>query len=251
MRRAGVSALMTRISGVSTLALVAALLVACGGAGASPSPSPTPTPSPSPAPLTEVTSAAQAAALVFASDERFARMQPLRGDMIGQSAWYDASEDATGFSVVITFGAGDCQAGCIDRHTWSYHVDRDGTVTLVGDQGDDITLEPPVPSGDAVGLNVSLIAGPVCPVEQDPPDPACAPRPVVNVGLRVFNAAGQQVGEGVSDANGMVSMQLPSGAYYVVATPVDGLMGTAAAQAFAAVGGDQVDLVLGYDTGIR
>jgi hypothetical protein len=249
--RERVTRYMTRTFSVFTLALLATVFVACSGPGASPSPLPTPTPSPSPAPVTAVTSAAQAAALVFASDERFARMQPLRGDMIGQSAWYDASEDATGFSVVITVGAGDCQAGCIEHHTWSYHVDRDGTVALVGDQGDDITLEPPAPSGDAVTLNVSLLAGPVCPVERNPPDPACAPRPVVNVGLGVFNGAGQQVGEGVSDAGGMVSMQLPGGAYYVVATPVDGLMGTAMAQAFAAVGGDQVDLVLGYDTGIR
>ena len=128
---------------------------------------------------------------------------------------------------------------------------RDGTVTLVGDQGDDITLEPPLPSGEELTLSVSLVAGPVCPVEQNPPDPACAPRSVVNVGVRVFNAAGQLVGEAVSDDSGMVSMQLPSGAYYVVATPVDGLLGTAAAQAFAAVGGDQVGLVLSYDTGIR
>ena len=242
---------MSRTSSACALALLAAVLVACAGPGPSPSPSSAPTSTPTPAPATEVTSAAQAAALVFASDERFARIQPLRGDLIGQSAWYDASEDATGFSVVITVGAGDCQAGCIERHTWSYHVDRDATVTLVGEQGDDIALDPPVTSGDAVTLNVSLVAGPVCPVEQNPPDPACAPRPVVNVGVRVFNAAGQQVGEAVSDPAGMVSMQLPSGAYYVVATPVDGLMGTAAAQAFAAVGGNQADLVLSYDTGIR
>jgi hypothetical protein len=240
---------MTRTSGALALALLAILLVACGGPSASPTPAPTPTPSP--APTAQVSSAAQAAALVFASDERFARMQPLRSDMIGQSAWYDAAEDADGFSVVITVGAGDCQAGCIERHTWSYHVDRDGTVTLIGDEGDDITLEPPVPSDDDLTLNVLLVAGPVCPVEQNPPDPACAPRPVVNAGVQVFNAAGQMVGEGVSDDSGIVSMQLPSGAYYVVPAPVEGLMGTAAAQAFAAVGGDQVDLVLGYDTGIR
>ena len=73
----------------------------------------------------------------------------------------------------------------------------------------------------------------------------------MNVGVHVFNAAGQQVGEGVSDDNGMVTMELPSGAYYVVATPVEGLMGTGAAQAFAAVGGDQVGLLFTYDTGIR
>lgn len=240
---------MTRTTRVLTLALFATLLLACGGAA--PSPSPAPTPTPSPTPVAEVTSAAQAAALVFASDDRFARMQPLRADLIGQSAWFEASEDGTGFAVTVTVGAGDCQAGCIERHTWSYHVDRDGTLTLVGEQGDDITPEPGPPTGDHVTLNLSLVAGPVCPVEQNPPDPACAPRPVQNVEVLVFNAAGQQAGVGISDEHGMVSLQLPAGAYYVVPPPVEGLMGTAAAQAFAAVGGDHVALVLDYDTGIR
>jgi hypothetical protein len=198
-----------------------------------------------------VTTAAQAAALVFASDERFARMQPLRDDLIGASAWFDAAEDATGFAVNVTVGAGDCQAGCIQRHTWSYHVERDGTVTLVGEQGDDITLEQAVPTGDHVTLNLSLLAGPVCPVEQNPPDPACAPRPVANVEVLVFDPAGQQMGAGVSDSQGLISMQLPAGAYYVVPAPVEGLMGDAEPLAFAAVGGDSVTLVFGYDTGIR
>ena len=240
---------MSRTSSVFTLALLVTVLVACGGAGASPSPAPTPTPTPPPA--AEVTSAAQAAAIVFASDPRFARMQPLRADLIGQSAWFDASEDASGFAVTVTVGAGDCMAGCIERHTWNYHVDRDGTLNLVSEQGDDITFEPPVPGGDRVTLNLSLVAGPACPAEQDPPDPACAPRSVVNAQVLVFNAAGQQVGEGVSDENGMISIELPGGAYYVVPAPVEGLMGTAPAQAFAAVGGDSISLVLGYDTGIR
>ena len=178
-------------------------------------------------------------------------MQPLRDDLIGASSWFDAAEDATGFAVNVTIGAGDCQAGCIQRHTWSYHVERDGTVTLVGEQGDDITLERAVPTGDHVTLNLSLVAGPVCPVEQDPPDPACAPRPVTNVEVLVFDPAGQQVGEGVSDSQGLISMQLPAGAYYVVPAPVDGLMGDAQPLAFAAVGGDSVALVFDYDTGIR
>jgi hypothetical protein len=202
-------------------------------------------------PSTVVTSAAQAAALVFASDERFARMQPLRDDLIGASSWFDAAEDATGFAVNVTIGAGDCQAGCIQRHTWSYHVERDGTVTLVGEQGDDLTLERAVPTGDHVTLNLSLVAGPVCPVEPNPPDPACAPRPVTNVEVLVFDPAGQQVGEGVSDSQGLISMQLPAGAYYVVPAPVEGLMGDAQPLAFAAVGGDSVALVFDYDTGIR
>jgi hypothetical protein len=178
-------------------------------------------------------------------------MQPPRADVIGQSAWFDASEDATGFSVTITLGAGDCQAGCIERHTWSYHVDRDGTVTLVGDEGDDITFDSSPPTGDSVMLQALLLAGPVCPVEQNPPNPECAPRAVANAAVLIFDADGRQVADVTSDDQGSISVQLPAGAYYVVPAPVEGLMGTAAAQAFAAVGGDLVDLVLSYDTGIR
>jgi hypothetical protein len=198
-----------------------------------------------------VTSAAHAAALVFASDERFARMQPLRADMIGQSAWFEASDDAAGYLVKVTVGAGDCQAGCIERHTWSFHVDHDGTVTLVGDEGADIPIDQPPPTGETVTLTMSLISGPTCPVETVPPDPACAPRPVVNAAVVVFDANGQKVGEGMSDDHGEVALQLPPGAYFVVPAPVEGLMGQAAAQAFAALGGDQVGLLLTYDTGIR
>lgn len=235
------------------------LVVACTTPGGSPTPtdspdtSPQPTataPSPSLPAVSEVRLAAQAAALVFAH-EHIAQMAQLLPDVIGQSAWYEAYEEAGGFAVKITVGAGDCQAGCIERHTWTYHVDFDGTVTLVGDEGDDLGLPSADGTAAPVSVRITLTAGPICPVAQNPPDPACAPRPVTNVEVLVFDATGQQVGEGVSDDRGHISMQLPGGAYYVVPAPVEGLMGTAAAQAFAAVGGDQVDLVLAYDTGIR
>lgn len=243
---------MTRKTSSLALALLATLLVACGGPGASPTPPPTPTPSPtpSPAPVSEVTTAAQAAALVFAH-EHIAQIGPLMPDIIGQSSWYEASEEAGGYAVKITVGAGDCQAGCIERHTWTYHVDLDGTVTLIGDEGDDIGLPTDEGTADPLSLRITLSAGPVCPVEQNPPDPACAPRPVANVEVLVFDPSGQQVGEGVSDDHGLINMQLPAGAYYVVAAPVEGLMRNAEPLAFAGVGGDSVALVMGYDTGIR
>lgn len=256
--RASVTAAMNKNSRLPTLAMlaVALMLIGCGSTGASPSPAPTSSPSPSPQPssspppVTSVGSPAQAAAVVFAH-ERIAQIGPLLPDVIGQSSWYEAYEEVGGFAVKITVGAGDCQAGCIERHTWTYHVDPDGTVTLVSDEGDDIGLPRAEGTADPVSLRITLIAGPICPVEQSPPDPACAPRPVANVEVLVFDPAGQQVGEGVSDDRGHVTLQLPGGAYYVVPAPVEGLMGTADALAFAAVGGDSVALVFGYDTGIR
>ncbi len=50
---------------------------------------------------------------------------------------------------------------------------------------------------------------------------------------------------------GLLVFDVPAGAYYVVPATVEGLMGTPEAQAFSALGGDQVGLLFGYDTGIR
>jgi hypothetical protein len=238
------------------------LLVGCVAPGGSPSPAPTtslypsigPTPAPTSSasvlPVTQVSSPAQAAAVVFAK-EGIGRMGPLLPDVVGQSAWYEANEEVNGFAVKITVGQGDCQAGCIERHIWTYHVDYDGTVTLVADEGAAISLPPGNGTADPLTLRVSLTAGPVCPVERNPPDPACAPRPVVNVEIAVFDASGNQVASAVSDEAGVAAAQLPAGAYYVVAPPVQGLMGKAQPLAFAGVGGDTVSLVFSYDTGIR
>jgi hypothetical protein len=200
--------------------------------------------------VTQVSSAAQAAAVVFAK-EGVGRMGPLLPDLIGQGSWYEAYEEADGFSVKITVGQGDCPAGCIERHTWTYHVGYDGTVTLVADEGDDIGLPPANGTADHVTLRASLTAGPVCPVERDPPDPACAPRPVANVEIAVYDVSGVVVARAISGEDGVATLQLPAGAYYVVAPPVQGFMREVQPLAFAGVGGDRVGLVFAYDTGIR
>ena len=100
-------------------------------------------------------------------------------------------------------------------------------------------------------LTVQLTAGPTCPVEQFPPDPNCAPRPVDGADVVVFDANGNEVAREKSDDEGMVSIDLPGGAYYVETEKVEGLMVAPEAQAFAFLGGDQVDLLFSYDTGIR
>lgn len=198
-----------------------------------------------------VTTAAQAAALVFASDERWGQMVPLRADLIGQSSWYEASRDAEGFTVSITIGRGDCQAGCIERHTWTYHVDFTGTVALVGETGDDIDMAPPAGGDGPAKVTIALTAGPTCPVEQSPPDAICAAQAVKNAEVTLYNADGTEVATDRSDVEGRVVFEVPAGAYYAVAQTVEGLMGTPDPQAFSVVGGDQVGLLFGYDTGIR
>jgi hypothetical protein len=188
---------------------------------------------------------------VFASDERWARMSPLRSDMVGQSSWYDAFQDGDGFAVNVTVGQGDCFAGCIERRTWSYHVDAGGAVELVSEDGDEIHFEQPAGGDGPARLTIQLTAGPTCPVEQVPADPDCAPRAAEGAEVVVLDAAGEEIAREIADADGMVSIDLPGGAYFVEAEPVEALMGTPEAQAFAFLGGDQTDLLFTYDTGIR
>ena len=51
------------------------------------------------------------------------------------------------------------------------------------------------------------MAGPVCPVESDPPDPSCAPRPVAGAPVVVTPADGSDnvVAQGETDADGRLT----------------------------------------------
>jgi hypothetical protein len=179
-------------------------------------------------------------------------MLALQPDLIGASRWYEASADADGgFGVTITAGAGDCMAGCIEQRRFIYHVDPDGTIELVRQEGDDIEIDTPTPGTGPARATVTLTAGPVCPVEQNPPDPNCAPRPVANATVTLYAADGTEVASTASTAEGLVAFQVEPGAYYVVAQPVQGLMGTPEAQAFALIAGSQAGMSMAYDTGIR
>jgi len=94
-------------------------------------------------------------------------------------------------------------------------------------------------------------AGPTCPVETNPPDPACADRPVANAVILVFDPSGTQVAEARTAADGTFSVLLPPGRYTLVPQPVEGLMGTASQQEVMVGGGPVGGIDLSYDTGIR
>lgn len=95
--------------------------------------------SPTPAPPA-VTTPQEAAAIALAQDPRFAGIGPLDPDLIGQGSWWEAAPTADGFAVTIQIGWDDCQAGCINRHTWLYLVRSDGSAELLKEEG------PPVPA---------------------------------------------------------------------------------------------------------
>jgi hypothetical protein len=216
---------------------------------------------------------AEAVARVLAQDPRFASIVPLDPNLIGQSAWYEVGPAVVGWRVTVTMGWGDCQAGCISRHVWVYDVDADGTVTLVDERGDPFddgsggvpgsdgegdasTAGSPVaiPAEGGPWIAGRAVAGPICPVVQDPPDPACADRPVAGALIVIRGGDGAEVARATTAADGTFLVGLPGGGTWTVEPqPVEGLPGTAPAVAVRVP-----DLVsswaaadVTYDTGIR
>lgn len=109
------------------------------------------------------------------------------------------------------------------------------------------------PSPDPVGQVVvsgRLVAGPVCPVETDPPSPECAPRPVGGAAVLVEVEGGEAVNV-VSGPDGRFQASVAPGNLRVTPQPVEGLLGTPAPIEVEVPGGS-IDLGdIAYDTGIR
>ncbi len=216
-----------RRAALSTLVLVIALAACAAAPGGSP-------------PI----DAAAAARLALAQQARFAGIGPLDEDLIGQAAWYEVTDDEDGWRVLIRIGWGDCPAGCINEHRWTYAVGRDGTVALLDEEGD---VMP-----DATGVRGTVTSGPHCPVETVPPDPNCADRPVAGAVLIFTDADGTEVGRATSAADGTFTIELAPGAYQVTPQPVEGLMGTPALMDVEVEAGQPLtELQVSYDTGIR
>jgi hypothetical protein len=111
-----------------------------------------------------------------------------------------------------------------------------------------------IPTTGEVGvIEVEAVAGPVCPVEQDPPDPNCEPRPVEGARILVQPGDGRDivVGEATTDADGHATIELPPGDYIVVGVEVEGLMGIPEPATAAVEIGETTTVILAYDTGIR
>lgn len=106
------------------------------------------------------------------------------------------------------------------------------------------------PPAETADVTISVVAGPQCPVVTDPPDPACADRPVAEAELIIVGADGRQVASVRSDAAGTAVVRLAHGAYRVRPQPVEGLMGTPS-EVELVVGEGPAELTVAYDTGIR
>lgn len=133
------------------LAVVVLVVAACSGA-ATASEAPPGSPAPSGAPASgapepsapgpgAVGSEEEAAEAVRATNPLFASIGPLDPDLIGQAHWWEAVETDDGWEVIVRVGWGDCPAGCISEHVWTYEVGRDGRVALVGESGEPVPPE--------------------------------------------------------------------------------------------------------------
>lgn len=225
--------------------ILAVLLSACGGAA---------TNTPGPAPVATAEAAADA---VRANVPLFDGLEARDPDLIGQGSYWEAEPATDGdqpgsWRVTFTIGWGDCPAGCINRHTWTYEVRRDATVRFVSEDGPELdagVLAQRLAAGALSGVGGRVLAGPVCPVEQ--PGVACAPRPVAGATLVVRAADGREAARFTTDASGLYRIVLPVGEYTLEAQPVDGLMGTPGPLPFSVADGVLAPLDVPYDTGIR
>jgi hypothetical protein len=229
-----------------SLLLLVLLVAGCGGAA---TPSATPTAPPGP-----VTTPEEAVARVIALEPRLTGIGPRDPDMIGQAAWYEVlpASGVGAFVVTVRVGWGDCPAGCIDEHSWTYAVLPDGTVNLQSEGGPEVPADAwPAPGGvGRTGISILATAGPTCPVVT-PNDPKCQPQPVVGAVVVVRDAGGNDVARAATDASGAVFIEVPAGGYAVEAQPVEGLMGTPAPVDVTVVDGAGALVALAYDTGIR
>lgn len=111
----------------------------------------------------------------------------------------------------------------------------------------------PSPAGGPPRITGTVTAGPVCPVERNPPDPSCAPRPVAGAVIVGTDAAGNEVGRATTAEDGTYELVVgKTGTILLTPQPVQGYMGTAPPVTVTLAGpGDVAVVDLAYDTGIR
>ena len=121
------------------------------------------------------------------------------------------------------------------------------------------TPQPPSPSpivtpgGPPPRVTGTVTAGPVCPVEKNPPDPSCAPRPVAGAVIVATDPGGQEVGRTTTAPDGTYLLVVSqTGTAIITAQPVAGSFGTPMPVSVTpAAPGVTLRVDLEYDTGIR
>lgn len=225
--------------------LLAVLVGACTGSATVPSPTPKPV---------LITQPDQAVARVILVEPRLAGLTAFDPNLIGLASWYTVTQ-ASGvgaFVVEVRVGWGDCPAGCISEHKWTYAVVPDGVVSVISESGDAVPPEAwPSQGAGRTGIAGTATAGPVCPVEKNPPDPACAPRPVAGAVVVIRDASGKEIGRVTTARDGTYFADVPAGGYVIEPQPAQGLLGTPGPTSVVVTDGATSRIDLAYDTGIR
>jgi hypothetical protein len=109
------------------------------------------------------------------------------------------------------------------------------------------------PAGGPPRVTGTIFAGPVCPVEQSPPEPQCVPQAVEGAVVVATNASGEEIGRTTSAADGSYLLVVgETGTVLITALPVVGLLGAPAPVSLRLDSPSEVQhLDLEYDTGIR
>ncbi len=232
------------------LSVAALAAAACGSSapGASTAPSPSPAPS-----VAQVTSPESAVDAIRARVPLFDGIAARNPDLIGQGTFWTADAAAGGWRVTFETGWGDCPAGCIDRHTWTWDVAVDGTIAFVAEDGsplsDDVFAAMQAGS-PRTGVAGRATGGPTCPVER-PGDPTCAPRLVGGAELAILDASGAQVARVTTDGSGYYRLALAPGEYTLQGPAVEGFMSGPAPAPFTVQDGAETWIDLSWDTGMR
>ncbi len=231
------------------LAVLAVSAAACGSTNATPTP-------------IRVDSADEAARLISLRSPLLAGIARQDPEMIGNANAWEATElagrgDDAGWQIVFRAGWGDCEAGCIERHTWTWNVTVDGRITFAGEEGPALPPEivdelraAAAEREQVVGIAGHAATGPTCPVVQ-PGDTTCGDRTVSGAILVVRDAAGKELARVTTDEAGFFRVALAPGAYTLEAQPKEGLMGTPGPIAVTVTAGAEAWMDVPYDTGIR
>jgi hypothetical protein len=124
-----------------------------------------------------IDTAAEAHAAVLAIGAPFGDFVLLSDELIGASQYYEVKGEpgsSATWIVVYTYGWGDCQAGCISRHTFVYQVDPvSGAVTFDSHQGD--ALPSDAPEGLLMIEALNGATGGIVPIIEVEPAPSGQP----------------------------------------------------------------------------
>ena len=108
-----------------------------------------------------------------------------------------------------------------------------------------------VPDDATATITGRLVAGPTCPVETDPPDPACAPRAVPDAEIVVTLPDGTEV-RARSGEDGTFRIAVPPGEITITFAEVEGLMVAPDPITVTVAANQTLDVSdVSFDTGIR